>query len=361
MTDFDPEKLLKLVDEYKSKLHNERLGKARLVTANAKLMREVDKLETELRLQQESMVTPVLRHPKWAVRKTTSSRKNHVTPTLLLSDLHWDETVRPEQVRGINGFNRNIAIARLRTVFEAAVKNRDSYMSSFVHDGIYVGCIGDLVTGTIHNMALTNDSPSMMDTCVSLAENLIAGFEMLAEEYGHVWGYVLPGNHDRNDIRVPTKNQAELAWTWVIGKWVEHHFKNDKRVDISVPKGEELLYSLYGTKFLGQHGHALSGGRNLLAALTTAAEVKKNRDSKFGQAYDVLLTGHFHTYIYSQSFIANGTLKGIDEFVLRSGYDVQPPVQAFFYTTPERGLTFGLPIDCRAANEDKLWTPTGLL
>lgn len=358
--DYDPEKLLKQISRLEESKKNVQLTNSRLSNRNAKLVREVERLEQEFRATQNALVQPMLRPPKWTVKKP-STKGNHVIPTLLLSDLHWDETVRPEQIGGINAFNRKIAIARYRQVFETAIKNRDQYMPNFIHDGITVGLIGDLVTGTIHGMDLTNDSPSMMDTCVSLAENTIAGLEMLAEAYGSVFAYVLPGNHDRNSLKVPTKNQAELAWTWIVGKWVEHHFKNDKRVTTVVPKGEELRYTLYSTRYLAQHGHALSGGRDLLAALSKVEADRRKRDTQYGLEYDVMVCGHFHTYIDSRKFVANGTLKGPDEYTKRSGYDLEPPVQAFFYTTPERGKTFALPIDARSPKEDKLWTPEGLI
>lgn len=361
LSDFDPEVLLTRLAKIEESKKNVQLENGRLKTRNAKLVREMEAQQQSFRSTQEALTPPRLRIPKWTVKKP-SGHKNHVIPSLVLSDLHWDETVRPEQVNGLNGYNRKIAEVRLRQVFETAIKNRDVYMSSFVHDGITVPAIGDLVTGTIHDMALTNDSPSMMDTCVNLATNLIAGFEMLADEYGHVYAFFLPGNHDRNAHFVPTKNQAELAWTWIIGKWVEHHFKDDSRVDIAVPKGEEIRYKLYDTTFNAQHGHALHGGRNLLAALTKVEEERRQRDSKYGLGYDVLICGHFHTYLYTQSFVCNGTLKGCDEYTKRNGYDLSAPVQAFFYTTPERGLTFGLPIDATNKKaEAKLWSPEGLI
>ena len=60
--------------------------------------------------------------PNWLVSKTKSSPHAPGTPTLFLSDWHWSEIVRPEEVNFKNAFNIEIAKARARYCIDASIE-----------------------------------------------------------------------------------------------------------------------------------------------------------------------------------------------------------------------------------------------
>ena len=58
-----------------------------------------------------------------------------------------------------------------------------------------------------------------------------------------------------------------------------------------------------------------------------------------GQSFDYALIGHWHSLIYGQSVVINGSLKGYDEYAKRFKFGFERPQQALFYVAPERGIT----------------------
>ena len=65
-----------------------------------------------------------------------------------------------------------------------------------------------------------------------------------------------------------------------------------------------------------------------------------------GKPFDYLLLGHFHQYVpaASQGFIANGCLKGFDEYARGRKFKPEPPQQAIFIVDPEHGVSLQAPL-----------------
>jgi hypothetical protein len=67
--------------------------------------------------------------------------------------------------------------------------------------------------------------------------------------------------------------------------------------------------------------------------------------------YDLEVTGE-HTYCV-QGVGVHNSLKGIDEFAYRKNYEFEPPQQAFWINTPERGFTFSAAVDVMDRKKEK--------
>ncbi|MCX7621199.1 MAG: hypothetical protein N2037_10200, partial [Acidimicrobiales bacterium] len=133
--------------------------------------------------------------PRWLAPKKKS--KGHVaTPVLILSDLHLDEVVNPAEIQGLNAFNRDIAERRLRKAFDKTVELTRHYLAGVTYDGIVVCLGGDLLSGTLHDLAETNED-YLLSSALFWTEHISAGLEMLAGEFGNVYVPVVVGNHGR--------------------------------------------------------------------------------------------------------------------------------------------------------------------
>lgn len=284
--------------------------------------------------------------PKWLSPKRPK-KKDVAIATAFLSDTHFDEVVFPEQINYINGYNREIASNRLKLFFENTVRISRDHIAGIEIEGLVLAMGGDMVSGNIHEeLKSTNDAP-IMDTVIYWVDQLTAGIEMLAGEFGKVFIPCVTGNHGRNSKKVPAKNRARDNFDWLIYKLVEKHFRTDKRVTFQVAEGTEARWTVYGTKYQMSHGDQFRGGNGIagvMSPIMLGDHRKRQREQATDTPYDILLLGHFHQYKDLGKVIINGSLKGYDEYAASCNFGYEPPRQAFWLTDPRYGKTITAPI-----------------
>lgn len=289
--------------------------------------------------------------PKWLKSKNVD-----VTgiPVLFLSDIHFDEVVYPNQVGGVNEYNRIIAEDRIKHTFNTAVKLLNG-MANAKYDGIVCALGGDLVSGSIHDeLSETNDAP-ILNTVVRLVEILSEGIEGLAEQFGKVYVPCVVGNHGRLHHKPRMKNKVFENYEWLVYQFLAKHFENDSRVDFHIADGADVSFTIYGTRFLLEHGDNYRGGNGIsgiFSALMLGAHRKNKQQSTIGNAFDVLMVGHFHQYVHMNSIVVNGSVKGYDEYAYNKTFPVEPPQQSLFVVHPEHGITYRMPVVCEPTPSD---------
>jgi hypothetical protein len=274
-------------------------------------------------------------------------------PIILASDWHWGETVDPDQVGGMNAFNRKIAKQRVKIFGEAVIDLCFHHMTSPSYPGVVFCVGGDMITGGIHeDLRETNDGPVTLSV-VEVEEQLIGFITMLADKFGKVFVPCVPGNHGRTTLKPRAKNRVFDSWEWVIYQHLEQWFANDDRVTIHVPNEVDAHFAVYGHRFMLTHGDTLGvkGGDGIIGALGPIARgaIKVGRaEAQCGRDFDTLLIGHYHTYIPrgdAVPVLANGSLIGYNEYarlLLRAG--PTRPMQALAFVHPKRGITAQWPI-----------------
>ena len=291
--------------------------------------------------------------PVWTVEPSTG--KHRGTPLLFITDTHFDEVVRPQEIMHLNAYNRVIAEQRLQRAFEGSVKVcRDLLGNAYKYDGAVVVFGGDIVSGDIHDeLVRTNEVPTPA-TVEYFIDPMLAGLKLMREEFGklHVVGVV--GNHDRMGKKVPAKLRAIDSWTWLFYKILAREFRRHSTVTFDIPESPEAMLGVYDTRFLIHHGNDDRGGGGISGAFApvfrgdhkrrrrnmSAARATGNRDLE----YDWQLIGHWHHRISAPGFIVGGCLKGYDEFARSIAVDYVPPSQELLVVTPERGVTFQIPV-----------------
>lgn len=86
--------------------------------------------------------------PRWL--STPSKKSGHALACAQLSDTHFDETVNPAEINGLNAYDRQIAEQRLQR-WAAKVCEMPRRLDHFKWDGILVPISGDLFSGMIHD------------------------------------------------------------------------------------------------------------------------------------------------------------------------------------------------------------------
>lgn len=288
--------------------------------------------------------------PKWLKDKKAKKGEHKGIANLMLSDLHLDEVVFPAQMGGVNAYNRDIAVLRLRAVVEHTAEIAKEYISGISYDGITAWLGGDIFSGNIHEeLKQTNEAP-IMASFDFWVDPMVAALRLLADEFGkvHVPGCV--GNHGRNTPKPVMKNRVEDNFDWLFYRVLARELRDDKRFTWQLPVTFDVSVQHYNHRYLLTHGDQFRGGSGIsgiLTPLSLGAFRKGRRQQAIDDPFDTMLLGHFHQYnpLLGLGLTVNGSLKGYDEYAMGSNFGFEPPRQAFWVSTPERGPSFPVPIE----------------
>lgn len=315
------------------------LDEARTVATTAEVLREY--------VGTAKLAAEQLDLPKWVY--TPKTAKSPGVPKLMLSDLHWGESVRPSQIGGVNAYNLPIARKRLATVVETTIALCKVLDPAMKYPGIVVPLGGDMVSGNIHDELAASNEMHTMPTVLDLYRNMVPAVKLLADTFGNVFLPCVSGNHDRDTRKTWSKDRNHTSFGWLLYQFLAAAFADDKRVTFYIPDGADALYRIYNTRYLLTHGDQFRGGDGIIGPLgpVTRGEQKKNtRNAAVGQDYDVMEFGHFHKRMLTARLRGNGSLKGYDEYAADNNFGFEPPSQNFWITHPDHGITFDAPVYC---------------
>jgi hypothetical protein len=296
-----------------------------------------------------------LEPPKW-LAPASSSKKKHATLTLLLSDTHFDEVVLPEEVGGLNAYNRTIAEYRLKLWAENATKMARHYLSGVTYDGVVVMLGGDIFSGDIHEELAQTNEDTMLGSLLHWSEQISAALLMLADEFGKVHVPCVVGNHGRMSRKPRMKLRAKTNFDWLLGKMIERHLGSDKRFTFQISENADTMVNIYGHGHLLTHGDQVSGGGGVGGIWPPIMRMrgrKAQRAMDTGQPFETLWMGHWHQYISSPYMIVNGSTKGLDEYAWIQNFGFEPAQQALAIVTPEHNITVQAPVFCSNRAKEK--------
>lgn len=313
--------------------------------------REVVRLSIELEKTQkalsivESLDGSALQPPKWLT--PAKPKTNTATLCVMLSDTHFDEVVNPDEMDGLNAYNREIARMRLERWSQNVIKLARHYLAGVTYDGIVVLLGGDIFSGDIHEELADTNEDTMFGSLLYWSEQIAGAIDLLGNEFGKVHVASVMGNHGRTTRKPRMKLRAKTNFDWLLSKMVERHFRDDPRFTFDVPESADVLIPIYSHGMLMTHGDQVTGGGGIGGIYPPIMRLrarKQQRHLQVGSSFSTLWMGHWHQYISTPSLIINGSLKGYDEYAAISNFSFEPPQQALAVVTPERGITIQAPI-----------------
>lgn len=279
--------------------------------------------------------------PAW-VRKPRSGSGKSVIAKALFSDWHFGEVVNPAEVRYLNGYNPAIQSKRVKNFFNNVLELSFDYLKGFTYDGLVLSCLGDILSGDIHEELRTTNATSMMAQCLRMVPQVAAGIRQLASEFGKVWVIWVVGNHGRNTKKPIAKGRVENNIDWLFGEMVRDALADDPRISWAISPSHSYLYSIYRWRFLASHMDNARGGSGI-ASLLSPLMIADARQRKTVE-YDFWEGGHWHQRAMFKRVLVNGAGKGFDEYALISNFDFTWPEQSFYLVDPRYGLTCSWPI-----------------
>ncbi len=276
-------------------------------------------------------------------------------PVLLISDLHWGQTVNPAEVFGVNEYNMDIARKRLQYTVEKAMRLLRDHLRPNNYEGIVLLLNGDLVSGNLHEDLSQSNERQIMGQTLDMTDNLQKVIRTLVKEFGHVDIKGLPGNHGRNTRKPYARFYAETNFDWLICQMLERLCQDlvkAGKVTFDCPPARDLTFMVAGRRYRMTHGDQFRGGDGIIGPLgpITRGDMKKKAAAmsmpEFVQLYTTLVVGHFHRLTMTPKLIINGSMSGYDEFAMMCNFEFEPPQQALWTVHPKWGQNYYLPLIC---------------
>lgn len=341
----DPEALLRRDEAVHAAVASETRSLRQQVeelTAEGKELRKLLGFYTEVR---NAPIAP----PRWEVKPR--GRADHAGLVVAqLTDTHFDEVVRPEEVFFLNAYNREIAVARLRLWTEKVATLPRDYFAGVKIEGLVVLATGDLLSGDIHAELRESNETPLLVSAIYWIEQIIGALDTLEREYeGHVSVHAVVGNHGRTTMKPVFKSRAQTNIEWLMWTVIRDRLaERGSKVRVEVANAMDLNVELYGRNHLITHGDQFKGGSGIsgvLAPLMLGTHRKGQRQTSAKMSMDLMVMGHFHQYLDLPGVIVGGSMKGYDEFAF--GHNLRPEFarQALWLTTPERGKTMAMPVE----------------
>jgi hypothetical protein len=295
----------------------------------------------------QSIEQTVLAPPKW-VRSTAGKKGRKAIVTLQLTDTHFDEVVRPEQVAFINAYDRQIAEQRLQRWVDRSIDLARKWVGGIDIEGCTVFATGDILSGDIHAELKESNEDTLYASAVHWTEQLITALSTLAVEFDRLHIAAVVGNHGRNSRKPVYKQRAQSNIEWLMWRLIARHFADDERLTFQVSDAMDLSVKIYNTSYLITHGDEFRGGSGISGAMAPLALGQHRttlRQMATDSPMDYMVVGHFHQYRPpSQGLVMGGSLKGYDEYAFGKRLRPEPAQQAFWITSPEHGPTISAPV-----------------
>jgi hypothetical protein len=286
--------------------------------------------------------------PTWEIKPRKGGHAGLVVAQL--TDTHFDEVVRPEEIFGLNAYNREIALLRFRRWAEKVVTIPRDYFAGVRIEGLVIPATGDILSGDIHAELKESNEDKLLASVLFWTEQVIGVLELLEKEYaGHVSVHAVVGNHGRTTIKPVFKGRAHSNVEWLLWSVVRDRLADrGSKVRVEVSDSMDLNVPIYGRNHLLTHGDQFQGGTGISGAyapLSLGTHRKGQRQAVAKMPMDLMVIGHMHQYLDLPGVIMGGSMIGYNEYAF--GLNLRPEFakQALWLTTPERGKTLTMPVE----------------
>jgi len=283
----------------------------------ANILRSSLRKESNIETLQESLLETLIstsskQSTKINLQVTTpeSTRFNHHTSSLLLSDLHAEELVTAEDVGKANQYNWRIMEERLAQVFSAWFTSLRGEKRGIVFLG------ADFFSGIIHQ-SLENATLPIAEAIVQLAD-LLSGYILTASDiFPELEVLFINGNHSRISENIKSAKKG-FDFEYLFAQLLKSKLP---KVSFSISTTGYVATTI-GTKVVGlHHGDHFRGPVFGEARTFKVYEMFK---AVLGIEVDTILQGHTHNFSHHNThrghYIVNGSLIGSNAYGVTNGF-----------------------------------------
>lgn len=265
------------------------------------------------------------------------------TAISLLSDIHFEETVKNSVVLGMNDYNIDIATARVKRYFKRLFYLVHQYQKAGVRiKHLILAILGDIITGYIHEELEENNGMSPIEASFEVESLLIAGIKQLASS-GLVDTITIPcvrGNHGRTTKKKRFSTGYKNSYEQLIYKHIEKYFKETsgyENVKILVSDSEFVSMKVYDKVWSFNHGDNFKYNGGVGGVM-----IPMNRwVLKMQQILPTDMWGlaHWHQQMNLPTTLNNGSVIGYTPYALGIAAKPEPSQQQLQLQDIKRGFT----------------------
>jgi hypothetical protein len=283
--------------------------------------------------------------PKRPLTKSVKGKKHAATMVVLLSDIHCEETVRPETVNGLNSFDLDVCEARLgelQSRFSAMLEHERQLCQI---DRVCVWLGGDLISGMIHPELAEENSLHPLAAIRWIGERLRGFLDSVSEQAREVVVATSCGNHGRTTEKLRT-NEGDTSY--------EQHLyltmrsaETKPNIEWRIGEGHLNYVDLDGFLVRFCHGHAIRYQGGIGGIHVPLNKAVSSWDAT--QRANLTCIGHWHQFSWSRSgrYVTNGSVIGHSAYAVRIKATYEPPCQAAFVIDHKRHeVTKAYPLFC---------------
>lgn len=274
------------------------------------------------------------------VRATGKNTTHQGYALAVASDWHVMETVRPEEVNGLNVYNKTIAEESVKAFWQGTYSWLQAHRGKLSIPKMGVAFLGDLITNMLHDdQAETNDGTPQEEILFAM-DLIIGGIDFLLAEgnLDQLDIFCCDGNHGRDTKFTRKANRVKHSHEWLLYMFLKKWYDDrDPRVQFHIAGGYHLYVDLFGKRIRMHHGDEVSyqGG---VGGLTIPMNKAIGQWDKAMRA-DLDIFGHFHQFLNPTKFISNGSVLGYNPYALAIKAAFEPPMQTLAIFDEKRWLT----------------------
>lgn len=278
-------------------------------------------------------------------KKKKDRSKRDMTIELNLSDIHYGKKVEVVNDNGdrVTLCDKDIIRKRIDQFMDVFEEDLKMQQKTFNVEKIVVNLIGDIIESfTMHNLESAiscefGNSRQIVEAISSLHNQVIS---RIAKLNIPVLVNCVTGNHDRTEISKTYNNSGENNVSFQIYKVLEMMCENLnlKHVKFCIPVKNYLIFDIYGSNCLVEHGDQLKNKNQQTIENLVSKRANQNRCHITFSRW-----GHFHEYtVFGRgNHIINGSVPGQDSYAEVLGFDSQAcQVINYYIKTKNRPTPF---------------------
>lgn len=324
-----------LKDRQREKLIKELISKEAGMTRLIAAMREV------------VPQVPLVDVPVWPAPPQVGQGRPQ-SAVLLLSDIHYGELVRPNEIGGVNAYDKLIFEDRKRAYVGGVRSIIRHHQVAHPVRHLRIFDLGDGVDGDqIFRAQRLQQDLNLMEQVVQLAKHKVEIILSFLDLVDTITIEAVPGNHGR--IGPKGDNLSYVNWDWIVAQMVSMQLAQyGERIKVIAPESFFHITETEGHPWLLWHGDDVKAWQGIpWYGIQRAIGNWIQIFNATGQRFEYAALGHFHTDakvdITAGEIFVNGSWVGTNEFALRLRALGQPKQQLMF-VHPRYGVTGRYPI-----------------
>ena len=308
-------------------------------------MKELDATRKELSVfrnfeQIKSLIVPQSQQ----VTPYTGSKQ--AVPMLTLSDFHTDEVVDPDTICGLNEFNLEIARQRVARLVKGTVDITKMLKRESDIDTMVVNLLGDFMSGLIHEELQATNCMTPPEALLEVLNMLTGILESVLDSgvVKKIRVICCVGNHARITKRTFFKLRVKTSYEWMMYNLLMQHFaaKGETRIEFQIPSGYFNWVKVLDRDIRCHHGDNMryNGGVGGIHIPVKKAIAQWNK----ARHADLDVFGHWHTLIWTEDYVINGSLIGYNAFAEMLKCDYTKAAQSLCLIHARYGKTAQYPI-----------------